>query len=98
VHAAFRAAGVSMPRDADQQSLVGTLVATRWHRSSLRRGDVLFFLGRRGTISHTAIFLGDGKFIEATSPVVTVNDLEKVPPGRDKARWETLCFAKRVFE
>ena len=98
VHAAFRAAGVNLPRDADQQSLVGTLVATRWHRSSLRRGDVLFFLGRRGTISHTGLYLGDGKFIEATSPVVTVTDLNRVPPGRDKARGDSLCFAKRVFE
>jgi hypothetical protein len=98
VHAAFRAAGVYMPRDADQQSLVGTLVATRWHRSSLQRGDVLFFLGRRGNISHTGIYLGDGKFIEAASPAVKVSELNVVQPGRDKARGDTLCFAKRVFE
>ena len=98
VNHAFRAAGVSMPRDADQQSLVGTLVATRWHRSSLQRGDVLFFLGRRGNISHTAIYLGDDKFIEAASPGVKVSPLNAIPEGRDRARGDTLCFAKRVFE
>jgi len=101
VHTAFRAAGVSMPRDADQQSLVGTLIGTRWHRSALRRGDVLFFLGRRGTISHTGIYLGDGKFIEAASPVVTISELEKPREGRDgqvRSRGDGICFAKRVFE
>jgi cell wall-associated NlpC family hydrolase len=98
VHTAFRAAGVSMPRDADQQSLVGSLVGTRWHRSALRRGDVLFFLGRRGTISHTGIYLGDGKFIEAAEPAVKVSELEKIREGRDKSRGDSLCFAKRVFE
>ena len=87
-----------MPRDADQQSLVGTLVATRWHQSSLARGDVLFFLNRRGTISHTAIYLGDGKFIEAAEPVVKITRLDDIPPGKDKARGDSLCFAKRVLE
>jgi cell wall-associated NlpC family hydrolase len=98
VHTAFRAAGVNLPRDADQQSLVGTLVATRWHTSSLRRGDVLFFLGKRGTVSHTGIYLGDGKFIEATDPVVKITPLDEIPAGKDRARDETLCFGKRVLE
>ena len=98
VHASMRAAGVNMPRDADQQSLAGTLVATRWHRGSLRRGDVLFFLGRRGTISHTALYIGDGKYIEAVEPVARISTFDEVIPGKDRVRGENFCFAKRVLE
>jgi cell wall-associated NlpC family hydrolase len=98
VHESFRAAGVSLPRDADQQSLAGTLVATRWHRSSLRRGDILFFLGRRGTVAHTALYLGDGKYIEAAEPVVRISTFDEILPGKDRPRGGTFCFAKRVLE
>jgi cell wall-associated NlpC family hydrolase len=98
VHESFRAAGVSLPRDADQQSLAGTLVATRWHRSSLRRGDVLFFLGRRGTVSHTAIYLGDRKYIEAAEPIVRISTFDEVLPGKERPRGGSFCFAKRVLE
>ena len=98
VRASFKAAGVVMPRDADQQSLVGRLVGTRWHRGSLRRGDTLFFLGRRGNISHTAIYLGDGKMIEATSPVVTISSFNATDENYSERRDDTFCYAKRVIE
>ena len=98
VRASFKAAGVVMPRDADQQSLVGQLVGTRWSRASLRRGDTLFFLGRRGTISHTGIYLGDGKMIEATSPVVTISSFNPDDQDYSERRDDTFCYAKRVIE
>ena len=98
VRASFKAAGVVMPRDADQQSLVGRLVATRWHRSGLRRGDTLFFISRRGTISHTAIYLGDGKMIEATSPVVTISSFNATDGDPSQPPQDRFCFAKRVIE
>ncbi len=98
VHTAFRSQGVRLPRDADQQALAGKLVATRWHRSTLRRGDVLFFLGRRGTVSHTAIYLGNNEYLEATSPVVAVTSFDPSAPNYNKRRDEGFCFAKRVFD
>jgi cell wall-associated NlpC family hydrolase len=98
VYAAFRSQGVRLPRDADQQALAGKLVATRWHRSTLRRGDVMFFLGRRGTISHTAIYLGNNELLEATSPVVTITSLDPTAPNYSKRRDDAFCFAKRIFD
>ena len=98
VRAGFRAAGVIMPRDADQQSLVGRLVGTRWSRAALRRGDTLYFLSRRGTISHTGIYLGDGKMIEATSPVVTISSFNPGDEDYSERRDDTFCYAKRVIE
>ncbi len=90
--------GVMMPRDADQQSLVGKLVATRWHRSSLRRGDLLYFIGRRGTIHHTAIYLGENQLIEAADPGVKVSSFDSSDQNYEKKRDETFFFAKRVLE
>jgi cell wall-associated NlpC family hydrolase len=98
VHTAFRSQGVRLPRDADQQALTGKLVATRWHRAGLRRGDVLFFLGRRGTINHTAIYLGNNEFLEATSPGVTVSSFDPSAANYTKRRDDAFCFAKRIFE
>lgn len=98
VYTAFRSQGIRLPRDADQQALTGRLVATRWHRSSLRRGDVLFFLGRRGTIHHTAIYLGNNEILEATDPGVSINSLDPKAPNYAKKRDESFCFAKRIFD
>ena len=98
VRGAYRAASVNLPRDADQQSLVGRLVATRWHRSGLRPGDTLYFLGRRGTISHTALYIGDGKYIEATSPVAKITSFEPNHLEYNQRRTDGFCFAKRVIE
>ena len=98
VFRSFKQHGVNLPRDADQQSLVGRLVATRWHRAGLRRGDTLYFLSRRGTIHHTAIYLGDGKYLEAANPGVKVSSFNKQDPEYDARRDETFCFAKRLFD
>ena len=98
VRDAYRAANVHMPRDADQQYLVGRLVGTRWHRSALRPGDTLYFLGRRGTISHTAVYIGDDKYIEATSPVAKITSFNPAHPEYNERRANALCFAKRVIE
>jgi cell wall-associated NlpC family hydrolase len=98
VYTAFRSQGVRLPRDADQQALVGKLVAMRWHRSSLRRGDVLFFLGQRGTIHHTAIYLGNNEFLEATDPVVAISSFEPSAANYAKKRDDAFCFAKRIFD
>jgi cell wall-associated NlpC family hydrolase len=98
VNRSFATVGIVLPRDADQQSLAGTLVATRWHRSALRKGDVLFFLGRRGTISHTAIYLGDNQFIEATDPGVKITSFNPKDENYENRRDEGFAFAKRMIE
>lgn len=56
--------GISIPRDADQQYLVGTLVD-----GTLEPGDLLFFGEKNEAdevhISHVAISLGDDEFIHS---------------------------------
>jgi len=98
VNISYRRVGVILPRDADQQSLAGSLVATRWHRSAMRAGDVMFFLGRRGTISHTAIYLGNSRYIEATGPGVRFTSLDPQSDEYEPRHDEGFAFAKRMIE
>jgi hypothetical protein len=98
VREAFRSVRVNLPRDADQQSLVGRLVGTRWYRAGLRRGDTLYFLSRRGTIHHTALYIGDNKYIEATEPTAKISSFDPEDPEYSERRDKSFCFAKRILE
>ena len=65
VQMSYAAAGLHLPRDAYQQFYLGQLTATRWHTAGMRRGDTLYFLGADGKIRHTAIYLGDDRYLQA---------------------------------
>lgn len=59
----FAVNGVSLPRTADAQWSVGWSVPS----SQLRPGDLVFFSTYEAGPSHDGIYLGDGRFISATS-------------------------------
>lgn len=72
--AAYRAAGVSLPRTTYAQIGAGRRVA----RSQLQPGDLVFFYSG---ISHVGIYVGDGKMIHAPNPSarVRVAPLDEMP-------------------
>ncbi len=98
VQMAYFSAGFHLPRDSNQQVYLGRLTGTRWITSTLQRGDTLYFLGRRGRIRHTALYLGDGRYIEAVSPVVKITSLRPDDPLYDEARHKSFAFGKRLVE
>ncbi|MEV0603469.1 NlpC/P60 family protein [Streptomyces sp. NPDC050315] len=63
--AAWKAAGVSLPRTTWDQVKVGTRVAT----GDLQPGDLVFFYD---DISHVGMYIGDGKMIHAPKPGTNV--------------------------
>ncbi|MCX4664270.1 NlpC/P60 family protein [Streptomyces uncialis] len=63
--AAYRAAGVSLPRTTYGQIDAGRRVG----RDELRPGDLVFFYSG---ISHVGLYVGDGKMIHAPNPSSTV--------------------------
>jgi cell wall-associated NlpC family hydrolase len=99
VQSSFKAVGLNLPRDADQQSYMGSLVATRWYRDGLRPGDTLYFLsGRSGRISHTAIYVGDDIYIESSSGGVSYGSFNPEHENYRERRYTGFCFAKRLVE
>lgn len=66
VQAAYRSAGISLPRVADDQYRATTPIS----RSELRRGDLVFWSsnGRASGVHHVAVYLGDGQYLEAPRP------------------------------
>ncbi|NEB56641.1 glycoside hydrolase [Streptomyces griseus] len=65
--AAWREAGVDLPRTTWDQVKIGTRVAT----SDLRPGDLVFFYD---DISHVGIYKGDGMMIHAPKPGANVRE------------------------
>lgn len=64
--AAWKAAGVTLPRTSQQQFAVGTKVA----QADLKPGDLVFFYGSKPT--HVALYVGDGVILHAPRPGKTV--------------------------
>ena len=62
----YRKNGIPLPRRAISQSKYGKFVS----RDELKEGDLIFFdtsKRRRGYVNHVGIYLGNGKFIHASS-------------------------------
>jgi len=84
-----RRRGVLMPRDAQPQADWSGMAPVE--RNGLKPGDLLYFGGSAKEITHTGVYLGDGKFIDATTwqtPMVRIDDL-------NDAHWSPLLVAIR---
>jgi gamma-D-glutamyl-L-lysine dipeptidyl-peptidase len=84
-----RRRGIPMPRDAQPQAEWSGVVPVE--RRALEPGDLLYFGGSGKRITHTGMYLGDGKFINATTyqtPTVRIDDL-------DDPHWAKLLVAIR---
>ena len=84
-----RRRGVNMPRDAQPQADWSGLVAVE--RQDLQPGDLLYFGSSAKKITHTGIYIGEGKFINATThetPAVRIDNL-------DEPYWTKLLVAMR---
>jgi cell wall-associated NlpC family hydrolase len=85
----LRVRGITMPRDADKQAAWTGVVPVE--RKDLQPGDLLFFGSSSRNITHTAMYIGDGQFIQATTnghPVIQISRLDDEP-------WTRLLVASR---
>jgi cell wall-associated NlpC family hydrolase len=84
-----RRRGVMMPRDAGPQAEWSGVVPVE--RKDLQPGDLLYFGSSVQHITHTGVYLGDNRFISATThetPMVRIDDLTD-------PFWSKLLVAQR---
>ncbi|WP_369211936.1 C40 family peptidase [Streptomyces flavofungini] len=76
VQAAFKQAGVDLPRVSQDQSTMGTEVGT----SNLQVGDILYW-GGKGSAFHVGVYIGNGQYLDAANPGkgVVIQDLSGYP-------------------
>lgn len=101
--------GIILARDASQQALTGEkvdiydsdTVSIAKCLSNLKAGDLLFFAGgltRGGNprVTHTAIYIGNGEFIQSAG-MVKISSLLKNAPNYDGGHSRGLVSARRVL-
>ncbi len=102
--------GIIIPRDASQQALVGDAIDVLENDSisvskcikNLKAGDLLFFSAAKrrgingGRVSHTAIYMGDGEFIQSAG-MVKISSLIPEKSNYDGGQAPTLVGARRIL-
>ena len=83
----YKKNGINLPRRAIAQSRVGKRVS----RMNLKKGDLVFFdtsKQRKGFVNHVGIYIGNGKFIHASSAKkkVVITSLSK-PFYKQRFKW-----------
>jgi len=85
VYYLFNENNIDIPRTSIAQSKIGSKIT----RDEIKRGDLVFFdTSLKGHVNHSGIYLGDGKFIHASSGKansVTISDIDGW--YKDKFRW-----------
>lgn len=98
--------GVVLPRDASQQALVGEkvdiydadTVNIAKCLKNLKPGDLLFFAGDKRTmrVTHTALYIGNGEFIQAAG-LVRINSMVSGSANYGDFETRTLVSARRML-
>ena len=102
--------GVIIPRDASQQALVGERLDVLENDSisvekclkNLKAGDLMFFSAAKrrgvngGRVSHTAIYMGNGEFIQSAG-MVKISSILPTAANYDEYQTKTLVGARRIL-
>jgi cell wall-associated NlpC family hydrolase len=101
--------GIIIPRDASQQALVGEKVDIYENDTvninkclkNLQAGDLLFFAAGKNRrqnpkITHTAIYMGNGEFIQSAGSV-GINSIVSTSEIFDPFQSRTLVCARRIL-
>ena len=102
--------GIIIPRDASQQALVGLPIDVLASDSisvdkclaNLKPGDLLFFSAAKrrgingGRVTHTAIYMGNGEFIQSAG-MVKISSLVPTAANYDGGQSTTLVGARRIL-
>lgn len=95
----FKSHGIFLPRDAEEQAIVGQIVAFgKDVEHKAQPGDVIFFVGENGKINHVGISLGGGKLIHSSGHGVHISTLRKESDEESgRSLIDRIIFARRVL-
>lgn len=94
---AYTSHGVTVPRVSRDQALAGRAVPRRIE--ALQAGDILTFSNRPGVVTHVGLYIGDARFIHATtSGGVRIGSLAAPTDGTDRWYLSRWVGARRVME
>lgn len=97
-HVVYASVGIYLPRDSDQQHLVGRVSATPHWRDDLAPGDLLFFTGPMGNITHVALSTGGLDFIHAKGGAAVIRgSFDPESSSYDERLDRSFLIAKRVI-
>lgn len=89
---------IYLPRDSDEIANVGRVVGYPGWMDAMLPGDLMFFAGSRRLITHTAIYMGEGKVIHSLGKGVQVQSMNPEDPDYAPDLGRRFAFAKRIFE
>jgi len=89
---------IYLPRDSDEIANVGRMIGYPGWLDAMLPGDVLFFAGSRRMITHTGIYMGDGKVIHSIGEGVQIQSMNPDDPGYSESLGRRFAFAKRMFD
>ncbi len=94
----YRCAGLHLPRDAEEQAIVGFIVGYgRDVVTRLQPGDLIFFTNDRGKISHVAISLGGEKIIHSSQRDVHLDSLTRAREDGEPPLADRIVYARRII-
>ena len=67
----FKGSGISLPRVAADQYKAGSAVK----KDQLQSGDLVFFSTTGKGVSHVGIYIGEGRFVDASNSGVGISSL-----------------------
>lgn len=91
-------AGLTLPRDARQQILVGKMVGTPYYRPALQPGDLVFFCDESGKVYHVGISVGGDRFLHSSPPEVQLSSFDPADPLYTDEWTKAFAFARRPMQ
>lgn len=96
VQISAKGAGLLLPRDANQQALIGKTINLI---SEAKPGDLAFFDNQEGRIIHVGIILDNAKIIHASGKVrIDIIDHQGIFNSQTKKYTHELRIIKRIFD
>ncbi|AXA36283.1 hypothetical protein BRCON_1506 [Candidatus Sumerlaea chitinivorans] len=94
----FKTYGIVLPRDAEEQAIVGQIVA--FGQDVVRTaqpGDLIFFMNEHGKVNHVAISLGGDRILHSSGRNVHFASLLGQSESNEERLLDRVLWARRVL-